>query len=171
MHFSPENLDLVAPAFIEEAFTEAEVFGSAVWLWMNSEFHRDVPLHALPKTLLPAIKKRQFIIASQNGKPVFYLSWAYLSEEAESRYIRQHPVFMLDEDWNSGDRLWFLDWVAPFGHTHDVKRVLERSVFSNHYARAMHHRGAEIGFRVKTYKGNAVSSQEAKAWFKNHPVT
>lgn len=61
---TPTPLDIIAPGLIEESWTEAEVFGSAVWLWMHSSSHRERPLHTLSAVLLPAIKQRQFILAS-----------------------------------------------------------------------------------------------------------
>lgn len=77
-----DTLDVIAPGLLEAPCNEAEVLGSAVWLWMHSASHRDVPLHALSALLLPAIKQRQFVLATEHGKPVFFLIWAGLSPEA-----------------------------------------------------------------------------------------
>ncbi len=87
-----ETLDIIAPGLIDEPWSEAAVFGSATWLWMHSKAHRDAPLHTLPTLLLPALKHRQFVLGSEHGKPVFYLSWLNLDEAAEQRYLRQSPL-------------------------------------------------------------------------------
>ena len=68
---------------MDQSFSEAEVWGSIIWLWMQSEHHKDFPLHTLPSLLLPAIKNRQFVLAIEDGNPVFYLSWASFNEEEE----------------------------------------------------------------------------------------
>jgi len=164
------SFDITAPAIFNEPFNEAEVLGSAVWLWMHSSAHRDAPLHTLSALLLPAIKTRQFVLATELGKPVFFLSWANLSEEAEGRYLRNAPVCMREEDWISGDRMWILDWVAPFGHTLAMSRLLWRKLFFNRCARALYHRGNERGLHVKTFHGIAVLPAEARHWFETHPV-
>jgi len=163
-------LDIIAPGLLEQSWNEAEVLGSAVWLWMHSTSHRERPLHTLSALLLPAIKYRQFILASEAGKPVFYLAWANLSLEAEQRYLQQHPVCMPDTDWNSGEYMWILDWVAPFGHTRVMRRLLERQLFANRCARALYHRGDERGLKIKTFRGMAVLPEEAQAWFQDHSL-
>lgn len=163
-------LDVIAPGLIEQTWNEAEVMGSAVWLWMHSQSLREMPLHTLSSLLLPAIKHRQFILASEGGRPVFYLSWANLSLDAENRYLRQHRICMPESDWNSGDRMWILEWVAPFGHTRVMTRLLEQQLFASRCARSLYHRGDERGARVMTFRGAAMLHEEARTWFQSHPV-
>jgi cytolysin-activating lysine-acyltransferase len=166
----PTGYDVIAPGLIAQSWSEAAVLGGAVWLWMHSSSHRDMPLHALSALLLPAIKRRQFILISEAGRAVFYLSWANFSIDAEQRYLQQHPVFMPDGDWDSGDRMWLLDWVAPFGHTQQAFRLLRRQLFANRVARMLYHRGDERGMKIKTFQGSAVLPEEARIWFADHPV-
>jgi cytolysin-activating lysine-acyltransferase len=164
------TLDVIAPSIPDSEYSEAEAFGSAVWLWMHSKEHREAPLHTLSALLLPALKNRQFVLASENGKPVFYLSWANLSKEAEGRYLRNPAVCMPVDDWASGDRMWILDWIAPFGHSHAMSRLVTRRLFAGRCMRALYHRGNEKGIRIKTFHGIAVMREEARYWFDAHPV-
>lgn len=165
-----ETLDITAPGLIDEPWNEAAVFGSATWLWMHSKAHRDAPLHTLPTLLLPALKHRQFVLGTEHGKPVFYLSWLNFDEAAEQRYLQQSPLTLTETDWNSGERLWLNDWIAPFGHTAALTRLLQRHLFANRCARALYHRGDERGLRVKTFQGIGVIPEQAKAWFAAHPL-
>jgi cytolysin-activating lysine-acyltransferase len=161
-------LAIVAPGLLEQPWNEAEIMGGVVWLWMHSASHRNFPLYTLPVLLLPAIRNRQFLFASEAGKPVFYLSWANLSLEAEKRYLANSPLLMPVADWNSGDRMWILDWVAPFGHTPVMSRLVLRRFLVNRWWRALYHRGNERGLKIKTFQGASASS--ARAWFAAHPV-
>ena len=165
------ELDVIAPAALggDSRFSEAEAFGAAAWLMMHSSAHRNAPLQLLGSLVLPAIRHRQFVIASDNGQPVFYLAWAWLDAEAESRYLRLPPQSMLASDWTSGDRLWLLDWIAPFGHTRALRALIGRRLFPHWCASALYHRGAEKGLRIRRYHGVAVSAQEARLWFAQHP--
>ncbi|MGN6232010.1 MAG: toxin-activating lysine-acyltransferase [Trinickia sp.] len=163
------SLDIIAPRLLRTACNEAEALGSAVWLWLHSSSHRDAPLKVLPTLLLPAIKRGQFILATEAGKPVSYLSWASFSEEAEARYVGNSPEHMLDADWSSGARLWLLDWVAPFGHTRAMRHVTAR-LFADCSFRSLYHRGDERGLRVMEFRGIAVMKEEAQAWFFDHPI-
>lgn len=165
-----DTFNVKAPLLLGSVFNEAEVFGAAVWLWMQSASHRDAPLHTLKALLLPAIKTRQFVLVEEAGKPVFYLSWANMSVEAERRYMSSPPVCMPEADWNSGDRMWILDWVAPFGHTKTMKRLLSQHLFANLSMRSLYHRGSGKGLRVMTFHGMAVMPQEKALWERLHAV-
>ena len=163
-------LQILAPGLLTQDWSEAEALGSAAWLWLHSAFHRDAPVHALGPMLVSAIKHRQFILAIEAGRPIFYLSWACFDEAAEARYLSRHPVFMPDADWHCGDRMWILDWIAPFGHTRQISRLLERELFAERWMRTLYHRGDERGLRVKTFQGRTVSRAFARQWFETHPV-
>ncbi|NWB98387.1 toxin-activating lysine-acyltransferase [Pseudomonas gingeri] len=168
MHFG--NLEIIAPEQFDEPWNEATVFGSAVWLWMQSAVHRDAPLHTLSALLLPAIKQRQFMLASEQGTPVFYMAWMNLSAEAERRYLDNPPVCMPEADWNSGERLWISDWVAPFGHTRQLSKLVLGRLWAQRIGRHLGHRGNERGLSVKTWQGIGVLPAEARAWFATHPL-
>lgn len=154
----------------DAAWNEAEIVGSAVWLWMHSHRHRDKSIKELPMLLLPFIKHQQFMLVSENNKPIFYLSWANFSAEAESSYIKNLPCTDPIEDWNSGDRVWVIDWIAPFGHTKEMMSLVKRYLLSNCCVRYLYHRGNESGLRIKTFQGVGVMKQEAQHWFATHPV-
>ncbi|SEL90312.1 cytolysin-activating lysine-acyltransferase [Roseateles sp. YR242] len=162
------NLDVMAPGLLDAPCHEAEVLGSAVWMWMHSDSHRNMPLHALQTLLLPAIKHRQFVLASEQGKPVFFLTWAMLTQEAERRYLAHSPLAMPEADWVGGDRMWILDWVAPFGHTQQA-RHLTTQLFATRCFRSLHHRGNSRGLRVKDFHGIGVMTEEARAWSQLNP--
>lgn len=166
---SADSFEIIAPGLLSCTWNEAEALGSAVWLWMHSSSHRNLPLHTLSSLLLPAIQRRQFILVAEAGRPVFYLAWANLSEAAERRYLGQHPLLMPEADWNSGERIWILDWVAPFGHTRAMRRLVAR-LFAGHCFRSLDHRGEQRGLRVMEFSGMAVTPAEARAWFAAHPV-
>ena len=84
--------------------------------------------------------------------------------------MQQSPLALTEADWNSGERLWLNDWVAPFGHTAALSRLLQRHLFPNRCARALYHRGEERGLQVKTFQGIGVIPEQAKAWFAAHPL-
>lgn len=167
-----DSLDIIAPYLFgdEYKFNEAEVVGSAVWLWIHSAAHRNVPLHMLSGSLLPAVENRQFVLASEKGKPVFYLSWASLSKEAERRFLQTPSQCMPADDWASGERIWFLDWVAPFGHTQRMTSLIKRQLFPGWCARSLYHRGNEKGLRIKKHLGLTVTPQEAQYWFEQNAL-
>ena len=106
--------------------------------------------------------KRQnqyLLLKDQHGNPVGYASWALMSVEAEVRYIKQSSA-LSPEDWRSGDRLWIIDLITPFGHGNYMVRILKNH-FKNHVARALRvKRGCSIG-KIVEFRGGALSHLEA----------
>ena len=98
------------------------------------------------------------------------MSQAWLSPEAEARYLTQPAILMPQSDWNSGDRMWVCDWVAPFGHTPDMSRLVRQDIFPRQCWRSLYHRGHETGLRVMNFSGAQVSREEARQWRVQHPL-
>ena len=168
------TLTITAPALNAPGHSEAEVFGSVVWLWMNAPQQNDLPLRALPHVLLPALKEQQFILAAESDgvalKPVAYVAWANLNAEAEQRYLRHPATGLRRTDWNSGDRLWITDWFTPFGHSRALRQIFAR-LLADRCARALYHRGDERGSRVLTFRGHRVTREAADRWWAARPMT
>ncbi len=165
------TFDVIAPGILGGEASQAEVLGAAVWLWLHSDFHRDLALNALPSVLLPIIEKQQYMLVSEQGKAVFFISWMWLDEEAEQRYLQQPGIMTQERDWFSGSRLWLRDWVAPFGHTIDMKRLVTDYLFPEYCMRALYHKGATRGKCVKNFRGSQISLQQARLWRAAHPLS
>ncbi|MDB5797015.1 MAG: hemolysin activating-like protein [Paucimonas sp.] len=166
----PSQLDIIAPGMTARTWNEAEVVGAAVWLWMQSPAHQGLALQALSARLLAPIKRRQFMLGSNAGQPLFFLCWARFSVAAEARFLETGPVGMPEADWDSGDRLWIVDWVAPFGHTNLLARLVRRHLFRRQAGRMLYHRSQERGRLVKTFRGKLLRREDARLWFETHPL-
>lgn len=92
--------------------TLAEVLGEAVYLMTKPASHKFLFLADLEWLVMPPIMLRQFRLWRQGTSPVAFATWAFLSEDAENRLLsgvrRLQP-----QEWNSGDRAWLMDVVAP----------------------------------------------------------
>lgn len=152
-----------APLLFGGEVSEAEILGSAVWLWMHSPMHRGAPLFVLPAVLLPAIKRQQYVLVSENGRPVCFLSWMWLDTDAEARYL-SGPTRVREEDWCSGDRMWIRDFIAPFGHTPEMFRLLRHEIMASFCARSLWHRGEAVRPCIKTFRGGLVPRDVFRAW-------
>lgn len=131
--------------------------GQIAWLWMNSNLHGDWSAQLMTRNVIPPISLGQYkIIQDKKGVPVAYASWAFFSEEAEFRYIAKPSQIQL-QDWNSGDRMWFIDYVSPFSvrHTLHLKSLL-RDQFPDRFARALRVTPKGRTGKVLTYFGENV---------------
>lgn len=169
------DFHIVAPAFNLPAQSDAESFGSVVWLFMHGGRHNSQPLFALEHTLLPVIHLGQYILVldkrASNGapRPVGYLGWANLSAEAEARYVQNPITGLTRDDWNSGDRMWFVDFVAPFGHASQVHAAW-KPFFADISGRYMYHRSNERGVQVRQFVGASVTQDAARQWWAERPI-
>ena len=114
--FNPkENYKIWMPCSDESAVLEpVKILGVVTWLWLNSELHANWRVRLLAVNVLPAIEKRQFSILYQNNIPYAFCSWAQFDDDAEIRYLL-NPNSIVNEDWNSGSNIWFIDGLSPFG--------------------------------------------------------
>ncbi len=167
------SFQIMGPAFHLPPHSDAEAFGSVVWLWMHGVNHRDMPLAALNQALLPAIHLQQYVLVLDTSqpapRPVGYLSWANLSAEAEQRYLQNPHLALRPEDWSGGDRMWFVDFFAPFGHSAQMLS-LWKPLFAGISARYMYHRSHERGVLVRTFTGERVDPAYARQWWADRPM-
>ena len=115
---------------------DSSVLGEVTWLMTQSELHRDWPVSSVVQWAVPAIMSKQCRIYRKDGRPVGYVSWAWLSAKTESRFAKD-PTSLQPVDWQSGDRLWLIDWIAPWGGTSAIARDLRTNVFPDDVARGM----------------------------------
>lgn len=66
--------------------------------------------------------------------PISFVSWAFLDEAAEKRLF-DNGGKLRPEDWNSGDRLWIIDIVAPFGGVENMLRDIQKNEFPGQIVR------------------------------------
>jgi len=164
---------LVTPDAQDDSVSDAEIFGSSVWLWMQGPNHCNLPLHALDRLLMPAVHLRQFALVMESDahttRPVAYVAWANLNADAESRYIASPLHGLNEEDWNSGDRMWVTEFFAPQIAPSRVKRVLA-PLFARSSFRYLSHRSNERGAHVFSFTGSQVEPAYARQWWKDRPM-
>lgn len=167
------NLRITAPALFATVHSESEIFGSAVWLAMQAKNKNQLPLRDLTHWLLPALKAQQFMLASEvwqdQHRPVAYMSWANLNAEVESRYVNNPDEGLDPQEWACGDRMWAIDWITPFGHSHVFSQAF-RTLLPNSCFKSLYHRGGDRGLRVQYFRGKNLSLEQARQWWRDKPI-
>lgn len=92
--------------------TLAALVGGIALLMAGTPSHRHLSMADLEWLVLPAIARRQIRVFRARGRAAAYASWAFLTEEAEQRLLGAEPR-LKPEDWQSGDRAWIIDLIAP----------------------------------------------------------
>ena len=153
-----------------DVVNEVEVLGASAWLWMHSERHRLLALHHLNQMLLPVVRRGQYVLAFEAGKPVFFFSWAYFDMAAEQRWLADPDRVFEETDWNSGDRAWLIDWVAPYGHSRRMRYLLDEELFPHSCIRLLSRNGSGRRVRILQHRGRKVTHDEARAYFAARPL-
>ncbi|MDP1782287.1 MAG: toxin-activating lysine-acyltransferase [Hydrogenophaga sp.] len=165
---------LQAPQLTGQANRISEAFGAAVWLWMQVPRHRQLTIKNLDKRLLEPIRQGQYVLVctgqhNNQRDPVALLLYACLNAPAESRYIKDPTAPLASADWRSGDRLWLIDWVSPFGQSLQLRhRMLE--LFARQTARSLQRHPQWNASQVKTWLGDTCSGDAARAWWAERPI-
>ncbi|MEM6913687.1 MAG: toxin-activating lysine-acyltransferase [Pseudomonadota bacterium] len=87
--------------------------GDLAFVFVRAPSYQGVTVSALRAALEPAIDTGHFAVLRQDHIPRAFISWAYLDEEAEARFL--NGARLTTQDWISGDSLWLMDVVAPYG--------------------------------------------------------
>lgn len=133
---------------IKEKF---RALGKIASLWSQSSFHQKRNIQFMSDFIVPPVELDQYLLIEKKGLPVAYCSWAYLDEKEELEYIKSSFRLAL-ESWNKGDRLWLIDWIAPFGkkHSFEMKSQLNNK-FKNTFARAIRIKNNSNVIRIKNF--------------------
>ena len=142
------------------------MLGEITWLMMHSEIHRYLFVVDLERLIRPALQSQQFkIYRGKAGKPVGYVSWAYLNPIVEKRF-QTMPDQLRPTDWKSGEQPWIIEFLAPFGGTKEFVEDLRNNVFPDDTVYSLRPNIDGFGFRRIVWHGvnveNADQSKEAK---------
>lgn len=136
--------------------------GRIFWLWSNSDLHKSWPVALQSRFVLPAVMTDQYAIIERDGIPRAYCSWAWLTLEAETRYIL-NPNTLEPRDWTGGDRLWFVDWIAPFAAADTwTLRTRMAARFPRELARSLRVKAGRQDARIATFAGSDLTREEAR---------
>lgn len=108
----------------------SEMLGDAVWLMSQSAAHKHLSISDLEWLVLPPIMAKQFRFFRTGNRPFAFATWALLDEDAEKRLLAGQTRLRAG-DWKSGDRLWLIDLVAPFGGAEGVLSLLKQRLFGD----------------------------------------
>lgn len=106
------------------------IYGDLVFLAFRSQRHAGMSVAGLRTYMEPPIVAGQFRIFRFDDVPRAMYTWAWLDRAAERKLIVGEPL--APDDWQSGDRLWVIDLIAPYrGLTAQVVRwMMQRGNFA-----------------------------------------
>ena len=112
--------------------------GYALELLAQSEYHRQFKLGDYFRVeILPALwcGQTRFYLTPE-AVPTAMVTWAWLSEEVE-RDVHRTGRALAGDEWNCGDRLFFNDWITPYGNIREVVQNRTHNIFPNEVATSL----------------------------------
>jgi cytolysin-activating lysine-acyltransferase len=107
--------------------TVSHLLGEMTWLLTQSPLHRAMQIGDIEWLCMPALLKRQFYLFRDGEKPVGLALWAKCGTEAERKLqagmIEPENRLSLEE-WDSGERVWLVDLIAPFATNENRQREI-----------------------------------------------
>lgn len=87
--------------------------GELAFLFMRAPNYAKASGAAIRAAIEPAVDTGHFALMRNEGVPRALITWAFLDAEAEARFLS--GAVLTAHDWISGDRLWLMDVIAPYG--------------------------------------------------------
>lgn len=114
---------------VDEKLKISTVLGEATWLMTQSIVHRfNFFVADMEWLILAPIIHGQFKLYRSEGKPAALAVWALTSDEVSKRLeigLGKMPL----KDWTSGDQIWLIDVIAPFGKIDEIVADLKQTSF------------------------------------------
>ncbi|MCV3274385.1 toxin-activating lysine-acyltransferase [Roseobacter sinensis] len=105
--------------------------GAILRLCMQSGLHRHWSVVDIERNFFPPVWHRFCKIwYDDSNTPCACATWAEVAIEVENEFFRRSKTPPLDQ-WNSGNRLWFVDFIAPNVSGFNLVRDLHRNHFRN----------------------------------------
>lgn len=107
--------------------TISHLLGEMAWLLTQSPLHKALPIAAIEWLCMPPILKQQFYLFRDGERPVGLALWAKCGPNAEAKLevgIVETETRLNLEDWDSGERIWLVDLVAPFANEENRHREI-----------------------------------------------
>ncbi|MEC4766474.1 toxin-activating lysine-acyltransferase [Halomonas sp. CUBES01] len=138
--------------------------GYALELLAQSEYHRQFELGDYFCTeILPPLgcNQARFYVTSE-GLPTGMVTWAWLSEEVE-RDVHATGRALEQGEWSSGDRLFFNDWITPYGNTREIVYDMTHNLFPNYIATSLRRRHDGSVRSIKRWTGVNLRRKQEEA--------
>ena len=110
--------------------TISNVIGEIVWLMARSVNHRYLFISDMEWMVMQPVALAQYRLFYSENHPIGVALWANVNEKVEDR-LKQGISRMSPQDWNSGDRIWLIDLIAPFGNISAMLDDLKKNVFKD----------------------------------------
>jgi cytolysin-activating lysine-acyltransferase len=107
----------------KKELTKLPLLGPALWLFARDQHLRFTFVADMDWRLMPPLVLDQCKLYSRAELPWAFTTWAFVSDAVDQRLRSSSPI-IAPHEWQSGDKPWLIDVIAPFG---DADQVAEEA--------------------------------------------
>ena len=98
---------------------------SVIHLMTFSDVHKSWTVEQVNRCITPPINLQQCAGIVEGGNLVAWVSWAFMDDNTGDKFL-DGLYSMKPDSWSSGERLILMDFIAPFGHTKKLVKIVRR---------------------------------------------
>lgn len=111
----------------KDALAKLPILGPVMWLYARDPVKKFMLVGDIDWALLPPVVLDQYRLYTKGGLPYAFVTWALVSPEVAQR-LRSTQSKIAPHEWRSGEEVWLIDAIAPFGQLEEtVKEVVEKN--------------------------------------------
>lgn len=122
-------------ASLQSALKEAQnslnklpIMGPALWLYARDPMKKFMFVGDIDWAILPPVILDQCRLYTKDGIPFAFFTWALVNDAVDQR-LRSGTPRIAPNEWQSGEHLWLVDVVTPFGKTEEMIEELRKAQF------------------------------------------
>lgn len=112
----------------KDALAKLPILGPALWLYAKDPVKKFMFLGDTDWAVLPPIVLDQCRLYTKSGLPYAFVTWAFVNDTVDAR-LRSSQAKIAPHEWKSGEHLWIIDAVAPFGQLEATLMELRETLF------------------------------------------
>lgn len=112
----------------KNSLSKLPIMGPALWLYARDPMKKFMFMADIDWAILPPIILDQCRLYTKEGIPFAFFTWALVSDAVDQR-LRSGTPRIAPNEWQSGEHLWLVDVVTPFGKTEEMIDELRNAQF------------------------------------------
>lgn len=112
----------------KESLAKLPILGPALWLYARDPVKKFMFIGDTDWAVLPPIVLDQCRLYTKSGLPYAFVTWAFVNDQVDVRLRSSQPK-IAPHEWRSGEHVWIIDAVAPFGQLEETLNELCETMF------------------------------------------
>lgn len=112
----------------QAALSKLPILGPALWLYARDPIRKFMFMADIDWAVLPPVILDQCQLYTKNSIPFAFFTWATVSDAVDQR-LRSGTPRIAPHEWQSGEHLWLIDAVVPFGQIEQMIDELRKAQF------------------------------------------